>query len=129
MKVSIELSSKKIADLMVTVIEGNNMVAAWCTGIHLLSENPDNTEIWYANPKVYDKSFTIEVDELLDESKEPKGDNIASHVVGSADFAKGLALMLEKSPDHFGDFICENYDIVTADVFLQYVVFGEVKYA
>lgn len=42
--------------------------------------------------------------------------------------AKGLALMSEKSQEHFNDFLNENDDSVTGDVFLQYCLFGEVVF-
>lgn len=38
----------------------------------------------------------------------------------------GLSLMAKNSPTHFADFVAENDDSVTADVFLQYALFGEV---
>jgi hypothetical protein len=39
-----------------------------------------------------------------------------------------LALMAEKEPRHFGDFMGENDDATTSDVFLQLCLFGEVVY-
>lgn len=41
---------------------------------------------------------------------------------------KGIELMAEHSPAHFGDFIKENDDAVTGDIFLQYCLFGEIIY-
>lgn len=41
---------------------------------------------------------------------------------------RGLQLMAEKYPSHFGDFIAENDDAITADVFLQCCLFGEIIY-
>lgn len=40
----------------------------------------------------------------------------------------GLTVMREKAPRHFADFINENDDAVTGDVFLQCCLFGEVVY-
>lgn len=42
--------------------------------------------------------------------------------------ASGLAIMREKYPKHFGDFVAENDDAITGDVFLQCCLFGEVVY-
>lgn len=42
--------------------------------------------------------------------------------------ARGLALMAEHSPSHFATFLQENDDAETGDVFLQYCLFGEVKF-
>ena len=41
----------------------------------------------------------------------------------------GLAKMSEKHPDHFKDFMEENDDAGTGDVFLQMCLFGEVVYS
>ena len=41
---------------------------------------------------------------------------------------KGLKIMAEKNGRHFGDFLAENDDATTADVFLQLCVFGDVVY-
>jgi len=41
---------------------------------------------------------------------------------------KGLKLMAEKSPKHFSDFLTENEDGYTGDVFLQYCIFGKLIY-
>ena len=42
---------------------------------------------------------------------------------------KGLTVMAKKERKHFCDFISENADMITADVFLQCCLFGEVKYS
>lgn len=41
---------------------------------------------------------------------------------------RGLTLMAAESPRHYADFIAENDDAITADVWLQYCLFGEVKF-
>lgn len=46
----------------------------------------------------------------------------------TCDFAKGLKLMAEKSPRHFGDLLAQNDDAETADVLVQYAALGEVVY-
>lgn len=38
----------------------------------------------------------------------------------------GLKLMHEEASTHYNNFISENWDAITADVFLQYALFGEV---
>ena len=40
----------------------------------------------------------------------------------------GLRIMAEKHKSHFGDFMSENDDAVTADVFLQCCLFGELVF-
>lgn len=41
---------------------------------------------------------------------------------------RGLDVMREKYPRHFGDFLAENDDADTGDVFLQCCLFGELIY-
>lgn len=141
MKIQLELSAQAIADLMVTVVEGNHMVRAWCNGIFINGswgkryEDPYDTADgkplptpWYSNPDIYEGAFIIYVEEILDESKRPEGDNIKTHKITDKDFAKAFALMAEKQPHTLANIIGENYDIVDADVFIQLAALGEVVY-
>ena len=41
---------------------------------------------------------------------------------------KGLKVFAEKSPYQFGEWLLDNDDSITGDVFLQCCLFGEVKY-
>ena len=49
-------------------------------------------------------------------------------ILDRAAIVRGLKLMAEKQPRHWTDFMDENDDAITADVFLQLAVFGEVIY-
>jgi len=40
----------------------------------------------------------------------------------------GLQVMAQKYPEHFNDFISENEDADTGDVFIQCCTFGEITY-
>ena len=41
---------------------------------------------------------------------------------------QGLRLMMERSPSHFAKALLNDGDAITADIFLQYSLFGEVVY-
>lgn len=41
---------------------------------------------------------------------------------------RGIQVMAEKYPKHFGDFMNENDDATTGDVFLQCCLFGQLVY-
>jgi len=132
MKVSIEISSKRIADIMITAIEGNHMTRTWCEGVYLAKapkswEKPKG-DVWYSSPDFYAGDFQINVTEIVDESKPARGANLKTHTLSPVEFARGFQLMAEKSAGHLADFINENEDIITADVFLQYATLGEVIY-
>jgi hypothetical protein len=136
MKIAIEITSQRIADLMVSAIEGNHMTRAWCSGIILVRHEQKFTDIavsalesvnkdpWYANPNLYDGSaFVIDIREQDEETGK-----ITSHMVTPDHFAAGLTLMATKYGRHFGDFMAENDDNITADVFLQCVALRDVVY-
>jgi hypothetical protein len=42
-----------------------------------------------------------------------------------SDLVRGLGIMRDKAPKHFGDALAENGDATTGDVFLQMCLFGE----
>lgn len=135
MKVILDIPAQKIADLMVTAIEGNHMVRAWCDGVFLVTPKSyarsidiNNTSPWYSKKEIYEQSFSISVHEIFDTLGPPKGDNINKHTVGSVQFAEAFRKMAEHSPKQFAEFMTDNYDIITADVFLQYAALGELIY-
>jgi hypothetical protein len=48
------------------------------------------------------------------------------HILNLESIKKGLQVMATKYPSHFNDFMQENDDACTGDVFLQCCLFGEV---
>lgn len=52
-----------------------------------------------------------------------------SHVLTVEKLEKGLRTMAQKDPVSFSDFLSDNYDNTTGDVFLQYCLFGDVIYS
>lgn len=56
-------------------------------------------------------------------------DDDKEYRLGLAELKKGLQLMAEKQPNHWRDFITENDDAITGNVFLQMCLFGEVVYS
>lgn len=129
--VPVDITPQRLADLMITAVECNDMTAAWCAGVRLRHPGRDTLGKgpWYADPTLYAKPFLIEVREVIDEAgdwKDPA--NIRVHRINADDMAAGLNLMAREYPQHFGDFIGENEDAVTADVFLQCVALKDVVY-
>lgn len=53
---------------------------------------------------------------------------LTKHFIDLESIEKGLTLMAVKYPIHFNNFVVENDDAITADIFLQCCVLGEVKY-
>lgn len=121
-----EIKRKDISDLLITAFEGG--VGYWCciTGHKKPDGNvpPDLSDVenwphaWY--PLL--EGGEIHLDEEYD------GKMVKKHVLDLTRIRLGLALMANKYPRHFADFIDENYDATTADVFLQCCVLGDIVY-
>lgn len=61
---------------------------------------------------------------IVDHEDEPM-----AYLLNLEKIKKGLTVMAKKEPSHFADFLQENADMITGDVFLQCCLFGEVKYS
>lgn len=125
-EVKLTIDPKRIADMMCCAIEGNHMTRAWCEGVYLKKPaRPPKHDSgpWYTNPSLYEGDFEIEIIELAD----LKGKTV-KHLVGPKDFADAFTRMSRKCPEHFGDFLADNEDAITADVWLQLVALNEVIY-
>jgi hypothetical protein len=134
MKVTIEVSSQTIADIMITAIESGDPVTTasrggWCAGIYAGSKDTkppknrtDPRDPWYADPLFWEHSFVIQVDEVDDETG-----HITAHFLTEAEFAEGLALLAETYPLVLGDLLGD-LDAAAADSFLQFVTFGRLVY-
>lgn len=139
MQITFDIPADRIANLMTSAMEGGDPVTCasrggWCTAINLrgLWEKRANElqEYWYADPKLYaSREFTIEVVELIDESKPATGSNLKKHKCNAKDFAKGFHTMAKVFPHAFCQVISDDMDAPCADAFLQSMLFGEEKYA
>lgn len=133
MNITLTITSCQIADMMVSAIEGNSMTRAWCHGVYWRTDAdapPSGPGPWYDDPALFadEPNLQIEVHEIIDESLEPEGANIAKHVCRAEQFFAGITLMAEQQTSHFADWISGSGDNVTADVFLQCVALKEVRY-
>jgi hypothetical protein len=129
MKIELEISPQRIADMMIGAVEHNPMTRAWCAGVFLggawkLKEHQLKSP-WYSDPQLYAGPFTLEIHEMPDERLPTK---VKKRRVNQDDFAAGLALMAKKYGKHFGDMLNENDDNITQDVFLQCVALRELVY-
>lgn len=127
MKIEIEVSSQRIADLMTSAIEGGSTY--WCGGVYLRSPakrrgTGEEGYPWYARKATYeDPDLVIEVVE--DENGMDEG----RHMVTQAELRRGLLLMAgEKWGHHLGHILNENWDAADADLFLQLVALGDEVY-
>lgn len=88
--------------------------------------SPEDSEYFHPLqiiPFVEGCALTIEDTEAVDDDGEPKKYRVDVYAL-----KRGLEIMSKKYPSHFQDFITENDDSETGDVFLQCCVFGELIY-
>lgn len=132
---TVEIEPKRIADLMVTAIEGG--IGYWCKSVKLIdyspgaefAKDPDSVN-WYDNINLYkDGNAALKIEVTEDEPDEGDGKKI----IGLNEMEQAFVLMQtfgngESKGYCWKDFLNENEDSITADVWLQLAVFGEVVY-
>ena len=127
MNLSIEIDDKKIAGLLCCGFEGG--VGYWCaiTGYKKpkkpVAHLSDDGTVYPHNDYALCGGAVlccIDDDNGLDKSRKL--------VLNRAAIERGMKIMAEKYPRHFGDFMCGNEDSTTGDVFIQCCLLGEIVY-
>lgn len=79
--------------------------------------------------KLYISEYVLNKDgALIIRDNETDNDRLRFHKLDLEKVKKGLECFAKYQPKHFADFLSENEDGTTADVFLQCCLFGEVLY-
>lgn len=123
-KIDITVSPATLCDTFCTAVETGS--GYWLNGFKLeWSENETTERPWYADPEVFAGDFKIACT-----YDDPEGDDgaEATKVITPEDVKGGLEFMLRNHVRHFADMVAENGDAITADVFIQCVLFKEVVY-
>jgi hypothetical protein len=150
MQITMEVSARRIADLMVGAFECNSMTNSWVAAVRLRKPAADDiphtgkNTVWYDKPELWAGEFEIDLWEISDESEyeggfDPEADpdidlaelaelGLTKRTFTRADLEQGIALMAKDHASHFGDWVQENDDAITADVLLQCVVLKDVVY-
>ena len=58
----------------------------------------------------------------------PEDEDGKEYILDMKAIQRGVKVMAERYPGHFSDWVSENDDAITGDVFLQCCLFGEVVY-
>jgi hypothetical protein len=83
----------------------------------------------------YDRFFNLATDGWIDFAltdemgpgfEVPEG--VSTYRLNNNSIREGLQLMANRYPKHFGDFMSDNHDAITADVFLQCCLLGDLVY-
>ena len=128
MKLQLDIPEQKIASLLCTAFEGG--VGYWARiKRYITPENPypylegsggiDKNVVGYAD-------FPLHADGAV--YLEDIEDNNKLYKLNLKSIRKGIAVMIKDYPTHFGDFMADNADAITGDVFVQCCIFGDVKY-
>ena len=115
--VALLVPHERLNDLLVTAFEGG--ITYWCSGIERAADTIESKALPYHSDALLAGarlSLTVFDDEE------------ASYPLDLHDCAAGLVTMSTKYPKHFADFLAENEDATTADVFIQCCIFGELIY-
>lgn len=133
MQLQVFVENKRVADLMINAIESGSP-RYWCAGIDLNRSNlPTPAGVnWYEDERIYvDPNLEIEVQEHPDGQEATDGEDLPTgktHLLTAKSIREGMEKMALHHGRHFGDFLSENDDAETADVFLQLCTFGELVY-
>lgn len=120
----------RIRDMVVTAVE--SPVGDWFRGMdasrELRSWAKGYDKVWYAAVELYARSdfqVTVRVDNPVNDDK---GD-IITKTITLEDFQRALILMATAQEGayahHFSDFLANNEDALTADLFMQMAIYGE----
>lgn len=134
MDITITIPSDRIANLFSTAIESGDSVTTasrggWCNGVFWKSRDlPDEKlpkGLWYAEAATYEQDFEFQVIEIDDETTGHE----TFHRVTRSDVERALRSLAQDLPDIFGQILNDDIDAPCADLFLQWLLFGEERYA
>lgn len=127
MKININITGRQIADAMVAAIESSAGSGYWCKSIvpsYELLAAANGHAPWYDAAQAYETKGQLfqvhEVDETTGK--------VRVHCIGHRVLRAGLEKMTPKHLGALGRILDSNGDAPDADVMLQYIVFGQVKY-
>lgn len=132
-KIEVGISDQRVKDLICSGFEGG--VGYWCQIMDF--NNPHNEPVDFNHidiPFVKDGAIICQAfveadsqdedDYWLDED----GIRLPLLKLDKAACQRGLSIMQAKYPRHFSDFLAENDDADTGDVFIQCALLGEIIY-
>jgi hypothetical protein len=118
-KTTVNLTEQQVYDLLVTAREGgsNYWIDSYVSTAPAESFTPVDGEVYkFADYPLHGGSITITHDET------------EKAILNLENIQSGLQVMANKYNRHFTDLLNDNMDAITADVFLQCCVFGELVY-
>jgi len=114
--VALLVPHERLNDLLVTAFEGG--ITYWCESIERSKDTPESKALPYHSDALI-AGARLKLTVFDDED---------TYFLDLLDCADGLTIMATKYPKHFSDFLAENEDATTGDVFVQCCIFGELIY-
>lgn len=116
--VTTNVTEEQIKNLLCTAFEGGSNY--WIQKVEIINQ-PPQAEYFHESP-VYGGELKI----IVDPNETVEGKEIVT--LTQDKLQAGLQVMHDKYPHHWADFINQNDDAITGDVFLQCCVFGDAIY-
>lgn len=116
--ITVQIHMRRIYDLVVTGME---------SGGYGSFQFAENSGAWDADGWVLAEEGKTQAFRKIRIEDKYEDETFGKYLYDAA-LVLGLRRMADKYPKHFDNFMQENEDAITGDVFLQCVVFGEVIY-
>lgn len=122
-----QIDPNKIVNLLATAFDGP-CVADWAHAETNMPDDPDwswceDKSEWDNVRKCYVASMCGGDVILIDHEDETE-----RHTLDKASLERGIQVMADKYPKHFSNFMNENDDAETGDIFVQCCLFGKIVY-
>jgi hypothetical protein len=126
MAITIEINRERRLDMLVGALEGGSNY--WCifgeeASIIIGRVSPSNGVDSFAERllKTLEAGESVPVHDAEDET-------VLLGTLSLETIERGEQLMYDNFPNHFADILSENDDAITADIYFQYAVLGEIVY-
>jgi hypothetical protein len=129
----VQITKERVADLLVGALEGGSNYWYQITKFieppgELWVSEFDKKHLWHGEPYRHIAYPMTEGGALVIKDIENDDENAETYRLDLIALQKGVQVMSEKYPHHFSDFVNQNDDAETSDVFLQCCLFGEIVY-
>lgn len=129
--IQVSVTFERIADMMVGAVEGGS--GYWCNGFYPAPDDHSQTlkraiDLAGNGPWYSVDSYWRDGGKAALRYDPPTDSDNGARVIGTAEIFEGLNKMAAQAPQHFADLVNENDDAITADVFLQMILFGEIVF-
>ena len=137
-EVKFDIPYNRIANLLIDSLEASSLYWASIDKkekpsqvkfVEVIGQDDPENKARVLDGALYLSEYVLNKDgALIIRDNETDNDRLRFHKLDLEKVKKGLKCFAKYQPKHFADFISENEDGTTADVFLQCCLFGEVLY-